>query len=45
MLNVHRAGIGLAGVYPFAVAETKVAKVHRMAEDEGFPLRCSIEPE
>lgn len=45
MLNVHRAGVGVAGVYPFAVAETKIAKVHRMAKDEGFPLRCSMEPE
>ena len=45
MLNVHRQGIGIAGVYAYAVAETKIAKVHSMAKDEGYPLRCSMEPE
>ena len=45
MLAVHRAGIGVAGVYSAAVAEMKVTQVHERAKEEGFPLRCSIEPE
>ena len=39
------SGVGIAGVYSAAVAETKVAQVHEMAKEEGFPLRCSMEPE
>lgn len=45
MLNVHERGLGVAGVYPKQVAETKVATVHNRAHDAGYPLRCSIEPE
>ena len=44
MLNVHRQGIGVAGVYSYEVAETKVNKVLTMARKEEFPLRCSMEP-
>lgn len=45
MLTIHRAGKGIAGVYVLEVAETKVAAVHRMAEENGYPLRAGIEPE
>lgn len=45
MLNVHENGIGIAGVYPAEVAETKVDKVHTLARKSGYPLRCSLEPE
>lgn len=45
MLHVHRNGVGLAGVYPEEIAETKVTAVHKLAQDSGFPLRCSMEPE
>ena len=44
MLSVHRTGIGVCGVYSYEIAETKVSTVRRMAEDEGFPLMCSLEP-
>ena len=43
MLNVHRKGIGVAGVYHFDVADTKVLQVHALAQQHQFPLRCSIE--
>lgn len=43
MLNVHLKGQGLCGIYPFEVAETKIEKVHLMAEKESFPLKCSME--
>ncbi len=45
MLKVHHEGAGLAGVYSFDVAETKVAKVHSLARQNQFPLRCTLEPE
>jgi len=43
MLNIHYQGVGLCGVYPHEIAETKVDKVHGMAKAAGFPLRCSLE--
>ncbi len=43
MLQVHLKGVGVCGVFPFEVAETKVDRVHTLAEKEGFPLRCTIE--
>ena len=45
MLSVHHAGMGVCGVYPAEVAETKVAEVHAYAQTHGFPLKCSMEPE
>ena len=43
MLSVHRSGIGVCGVYTGEVAETKVATVHYLAKENGFPLQCSME--
>jgi len=43
MLQVHKKGVGLAGVYPKEIAETKVEAVHRMARDNEFPLKCIME--
>jgi len=43
MLNIHLKGVGLCGVYPFEIAETKVDRVHAIARTEGFPLKCSLE--
>lgn len=45
MLKVHNEGVGLCGVYTFEVAETKVSKVIKDAQDNGHPLLCSFEPE
>jgi ATP-dependent Clp protease adaptor protein ClpS len=45
MLQVHRGGMGVAGVYVLEVAETKVSTVHRMAEEYGYPLRSGVEKE
>jgi ATP-dependent Clp protease adaptor protein ClpS len=45
MMLVHTQGKGLCGVYPFEVAETKVATVVERARDHGFPLRVAMEPE
>jgi ATP-dependent Clp protease adaptor protein ClpS len=45
MIQVHTQGRGLCGVYPYEVAETKVATVHDLARGNGFPLRATIEEE
>ena len=45
MLQIHHHGAGIAGVYVLEVAETKVATVHRMAEERGHPLRAGLEAE
>jgi ATP-dependent Clp protease adaptor protein ClpS len=43
MLDVHRKGSGVCGVYPFEIAETKVARVQKMSKDSGHPLQCVLE--
>ena len=43
MLNIHLKGVGMCGIYPFEIAETKADRVHRNAGESGFPLRCSVE--
>lgn len=43
MLNVHLEGIGVCGIYPHEVAETKVDTVHTLARQNGFPLKCTME--
>jgi ATP-dependent Clp protease adaptor protein ClpS len=43
MMQVHTQGKGLCGLYPFEVAETKVSTVHDRAQENGFPLRASLE--
>lgn len=45
MLAVHQQGVGVAGVFPRDVAETKVLLVHDLARKHEFPLKCSIEKE
>jgi ATP-dependent Clp protease adaptor protein ClpS len=45
MMMVHTQGKGLCGVYPYEVAETKVATVIERARENGFPLRAAMEPE
>ena len=45
MLNVHRIGVGVCGIYPFEIAETKVETVDNLARENGFPLKCIMERE
>ncbi len=45
MLNVHRLGVGLCGVYTYEVAETKVAQVLTFAREHQHPLQCTMEKE
>ena len=43
MLNVHRQGVGICGVFVFEIAETKVEAVNRIARQNGYPLKCTME--
>jgi ATP-dependent Clp protease adaptor protein ClpS len=45
MMQVHTQGRGLAGVYPFDVAETRVARTEEIAEGAGYPLKAVMEQE
>jgi ATP-dependent Clp protease adaptor protein ClpS len=43
MMQVHLNGSGIAGVYAWEVAETKVEALTSMAREAEFPLRATIE--
>jgi ATP-dependent Clp protease adaptor protein ClpS len=43
MLHVHRKGVGVAGTYTKEIAETRISRVHELAKEHDFPLRCSME--
>ena len=45
MLDVHRKGVGVAGVYTHEIAETKAAQVVAVARNHEHPLQCTIERE
>ena len=45
MLHIHKAGIGVAGLYTRDIAETRVEQVMQLAREAGHPLQCSMEPE
>jgi len=43
MLDVHRQGKGVCGIYAQDIAITKVNQVRQMAKQYSFPLQCSFE--
>jgi ATP-dependent Clp protease adaptor protein ClpS len=43
MLQVHSEGVGVAGIYPYEIAEMKAEKVISLAQVNEFPLLCTIE--
>lgn len=43
MMDVHKIGKGIVGVYPYDIATTKVAIALGMAKEEGFPFNITIE--
>jgi ATP-dependent Clp protease adaptor protein ClpS len=45
MLHVHQNGMGVAGVFPFEVAETKIHTVEELAKESQVPLKCVMEKE
>ena len=45
MWYVHRNGIGVCGIYPLEVAETKIIQGTNLAREQGFPLKLTLEEE
>ena len=43
MLYVHTRGKGVAGVFTYEIAETKVAQVNEYARQHQHPLLCTLE--
>jgi len=43
MLEIHTKGKGVCGVYPFDIAETKVAVVQQFVEQNEHPLMCDLQ--
>lgn len=44
MLDVHRKGKGIAGIYARDIAETKALQTRNLAQEHNFPLKCVAEP-
>ena len=45
MWHVHNNGIGVCGIYPYEMAETKVSLATTAARENGFPLKTTMEKE
>ena len=45
MLKVHNEGLGLAGVYPYEIANMKSEKAMNLAKAREYPLLCTVEEE
>ena len=43
MLHVHQKGVGVCGVLPYEIAETKVNLVMDFAREHQHPLQCTLE--
>jgi len=43
MLEVHTEGKGVCGEYTYEIAETKVAQVNSIAQQQQHPLLCTME--
>ena len=45
MMKVHEAGIGIAGVFTFEVANMKAEKAMNLSRAQEYPLLCTVEEE
>lgn len=45
MINIHKSGSAVVGIYTYDVAMSKVRKATDMARAEKFPLKITITPE
>lgn len=45
MLKVHNEGIGIAGIYPYEIANMKCQKAINLARSREYPLLCTVEEE
>ena len=44
-MSVHEKGAGIAGVYSYDIARTKIAQVQKLASEQNFPLKLKMEKE
>jgi ATP-dependent Clp protease adaptor protein ClpS len=44
MLEVHKQGRGRVGNFSFDIARTKATQTEKLARDNDFPLKCTVEP-
>jgi ATP-dependent Clp protease adaptor protein ClpS len=45
MLKVHQEGSGVAGIYPYEIANMKSDKATNLARAREYPLLCTVEEE
>ena len=45
MLKVHNEGLGIAGIYPYEIANMKSNKAMNLAKAREYPLLCTVEEE
>ena len=45
MLKVHNEGLGIAGIYPYEIANMKSEKAMNLAKAREYPLLCTVEEE
>lgn len=45
MLDVHKKGAGIAGIYSLEIAEMKVMQVNQFAQLNQYPLKSTLEEE
>lgn len=45
MLKVHNQGKAVVGIYTYDIARSKMKKAFGLAQESGYPLRLSVEPE
>jgi ATP-dependent Clp protease adaptor protein ClpS len=43
MVEIHKAGKGVCGIFSYEIAETKVHQVKELAKSSGFPLLATME--
>ncbi len=43
MLHVHQRGVGVCGIFPYEIAETKITQVIDLARENQHPLQCTLE--
>lgn len=45
MMEVHKSGKGIAGVYSYDIAISKASKAMTIAKEEGFPFKLTVQEE
>ena len=45
MMEIHKLGAAIAGIYDYQIAEQKVYEVMELAKENDYPLKITGEPE